>query len=96
MPAVTPYQTTDLEPFGLTAEQCERAVQYIAADRRVFAAEDAVSTLLRGAGRGWWVLGSLMRLPGVHWLSGVAYRWVARNRHRLPGGTPACDVRSRT
>lgn len=96
MPAVTPYQTTDLEAFGLTAEQCEQAVRYVARDRQVYAGEDAVSMLLRGAGRGWWVLGSVMRLPGIHWLSGVAYRWVAKNRHRLPGGTPACDVRSRT
>ena len=96
MPAVTPYQTTDLEQFGLTAEQCEQAVRYVARDRQVYAGEDAVSMLLRGAGRGWWVLGSVMRLPGIHWLSGVAYRWVAKNRHRLPGGTPACDVRSRT
>jgi predicted DCC family thiol-disulfide oxidoreductase YuxK len=96
MPAATPYQHTDLEHFGLTAAQCEQAVRYVARDHQVYAGEDAVSMLLRGAGRGWWLLGSVMRLPGIHWLSGVAYRWVARNRHRLPGGTPACDLKSRT
>jgi predicted DCC family thiol-disulfide oxidoreductase YuxK len=67
----------------------------VAVDHRVYAGEDAVSMLLLGAGRGWWVLGALMRLPGVHWLSGVAYRWVARNRYRLPGGTPECGLADR-
>ncbi len=95
MPTVTPYQFTDLEQLGLTAAECEQAVRYVAGDHRRYAGEDAISMLLLGAGRGWWVLGSLMRLPGVHWLSGVAYRWVARNRHRLPGGTPECSLADR-
>ena len=51
-----------------------------------------VSALLVGAGRGWRVIGVLMRVPGLHWLSGVVYRCVARNRYRLPGGTAACAL----
>ncbi|MEN9645757.1 MAG: hypothetical protein RL238_2426 [Actinomycetota bacterium] len=96
MPQVSPYQFTDLAVLDLTAAQCEAAVQYVARDRHVYSGEDAVSMLLLGAGRGWWLLGAVMRVPGIHWLSGVAYRWVAKNRHRLPGGTPACDLRTRT
>ncbi|MEQ1701337.1 MAG: DUF393 domain-containing protein [Ilumatobacteraceae bacterium] len=92
MPTAQPYQFIELEPLGLTAERCNAAVQYVAADRRVYSAHDAVIMLLRASGRGWWLLGSLMRLPGIHWLSGVVYRWVARNRHRLPGGTAACAL----
>jgi predicted DCC family thiol-disulfide oxidoreductase YuxK len=92
MPRAEPYQFADLVALGLTAEECNQAVQYVARDRHVYSAHDAVSALLLGAGGGWWVLGALLRLPGVHWLSGVGYRWVARNRHRLPGGTPACSL----
>ncbi|MCB0981404.1 MAG: DUF393 domain-containing protein [Acidimicrobiaceae bacterium] len=92
MPPVVPYQQMDLEVLGLTPAQCETAVQYVARDHRVYAAEDGVSALLLAAGRGWWLLGALMRVPGIHWLSGVVYRWVARNRHRLPGGTAACEM----
>ncbi len=95
MPTVSPYQFTDLARLGLTAEQCEREVQYVARDHSVHSGADAVSALLMGAGRGWWVLGAAMQMPGIHWLSGVAYRWVARNRHRLPGGTPACSLADR-
>jgi predicted DCC family thiol-disulfide oxidoreductase YuxK len=92
MPAAQPYQFTDLEPFGLTADECNLAVQYVEPDGRVHSAEDAVSALLVDAGKGWRVLGRAMRLPGLHWLSGVIYRWVARNRSRLPGGTAACAI----
>jgi predicted DCC family thiol-disulfide oxidoreductase YuxK len=92
MPTATPYQQLDLVRFGLTEQQCSTAVQYVALDRQVYSAHDAVSALLLGAGRGWWLLGAMMRLPGIHWLSGVTYRWVARNRHRLPGSTAACAV----
>ncbi len=95
MPAASPYQFTDLDALGLTAAQCELAVKYVDRDRRVHSGEDAVSKLLVDAGKGWWLLGSIMRVPGIHWFSGVAYRWVARNRHRLPGGTPACSLADR-
>ncbi|MEU5280113.1 thiol-disulfide oxidoreductase DCC family protein [Streptomyces asoensis] len=37
-------------------------------------------------------LGAVLRLPGVRLCAGVVYRWVSRNRHRLPGGTAACAV----
>ncbi|MBI4936510.1 MAG: DUF393 domain-containing protein [Actinobacteria bacterium] len=92
MPTATPFQRLDLTRYGITAADCTTAVQYVARDHHVFAAHDAVSALLLGAGRGWWVLGALMHLPGIHWLSGVVYRWVARNRHRLPGATAACAI----
>lgn len=96
MPVVVPYQRAPLERLGLTAEQCAAAVQYVARDHRVHSAHDAVSVLLLAAGKGWWFLGAALRLPGVHWFSGVVYRWVARNRHRLPGGTPECSLTERS
>lgn len=97
-PTVASWQSLDasggLQALGLDAAACSEAVQYVALDRRVYAGHDAVSALLLAAGRGWWLLGALMRLPGLHWLCGVAYRWVARNRHRLPGGSDRCSLSS--
>jgi predicted DCC family thiol-disulfide oxidoreductase YuxK len=95
LPPCAPYQSADLASLGLTAEQCEAAIQFVAADGRLFSAHDAVAEVLRRAGKGWWLLGSLLRMPGVHGLGGVMYRWIARNRHRLPGGTPACSLNNR-
>jgi predicted DCC family thiol-disulfide oxidoreductase YuxK len=42
--------------------------------------------------RAYRVLASVMRLPGIRACAGAVYRWVARNRRRLPGGTPVCAV----
>ncbi len=89
---VEPWQFLDLESLGLTAAECERAVQWVDVDGSVAAGELAVIAALRHAGGGWGVLGRAMALPVVRQLAGVVYRLVARFRHRLPGGTPACKI----
>lgn len=89
---VAAYQHLDLAALGLTAAQCEQALQWVAADGRVSSAQDAVARLLL-SGRVWQrPAGALLLVPGVNTLAGLAYRWVAANRHRLPGGTPACSL----
>lgn len=89
---VEPWQFLDLEPLGVTAEECQTAVQWIADDGSVVAAERAVIAALRHAGGAWRVLGELMNLPGVRQLAGLVYRLVAKYRHRMPGGTAACRL----
>ncbi|MER6411766.1 thiol-disulfide oxidoreductase DCC family protein [Streptomyces humidus] len=39
---------------------------------------------------GYRAVSAVLRLPGVRGCARIVYRWVSRNRHRLPGGTPAC------
>jgi len=94
MPVAVPFQTADLAALRLTPEACAVAVQYVDGGARVYAAHDAVAAMLRDAGKGWRVLGALLRVPGIHWLAGVVYRWVARNRHRIRiKGAGSCAVR---
>ena len=89
--AVAAWQDLELDAYGLTWQECDRAAQWVAADGTVSAGETAIARTLL-ASRLWLrPLGALMLLPGLSALSGVAYRWVAANRHRLPGGTPACS-----
>lgn len=94
-PVVVAWQRVDLDRLGLTAEQCTEALQWVGADgsRRQGAA--AVAATLRYAGTGWAVLGVLLDAPGVRRVAAWVYRWVARNRHRLPGGTAACALDQR-
>jgi predicted DCC family thiol-disulfide oxidoreductase YuxK len=87
-------QELDLAAYGLTLEQCLEALQFVDARGRTHAAQDAVARLLLAAARWWRPLGALLLLPGVNALAGVGYRWVARNRYRLPGATQACAVPS--
>lgn len=89
---VEPWQFLDLASLGVTEAECQEAVQFVAEDGSVTSAQYAVIAALRHAGGVWGILGRLMALPGVHRVAGVVYRWVARNRGRLPGGTPACQL----
>jgi predicted DCC family thiol-disulfide oxidoreductase YuxK len=89
-----PWQFLDLAALGITAEQAREAVQWVAPDGSVSAGPVAIAELLRSSGRGWAVAGWILRRPPVVWLAWPAYRLIARNRHRLPGGTPACAVRT--
>ena len=94
---VVAWQRLDLPAHGLTADACADAVQWVGADGAVAAGPVAIARLLRHAtGVGgrllWRPAGSLL---GTRWalaLAWPAYRWVARNRHRMPGGTAACAV----
>jgi len=88
---VIPWQHADLEELGLTAAECQEAVQLVE-DGQVTSAHEAVGRLLIRSGKGWRLLGALAVRRPTCWLAAPAYRWVARNRHRLPGGTPACAM----
>lgn len=91
-PRIAAWQSLDLAELGLTQEDCEKAVQWIGADGTRAEAHVAVARTLVYGRRGWAVLGRIILLPGVRSLAGVVYRWVARNRHRMPGGTAQCNL----
>jgi predicted DCC family thiol-disulfide oxidoreductase YuxK len=87
---IEPWQRTDIASFGLTPEECSSAVQFVTADRRVYSGSRAVMRMLRTAPLPWPAVGAIGDAPGVAWLADRTYRWVAANRDRLPGSTPAC------
>ncbi|GAA4467765.1 hypothetical protein GCM10023170_080640 [Phytohabitans houttuyneae] len=90
---IVPWQFSDLDALGLTAAQCEEAVQWVDPRTGVTAAGPDAIALLLGSSRPWWrFAGAALRVRPVRALAWPAYRWVARNRHRMPGGTAACAV----
>lgn len=86
-PQVVAWQEANLIELGLNPEECREAVQWVSEQRgnrrKQLSAHDAVARVLRNAGGGWSAVGVMMMFPGVHWISGVVYRWVARNRSRF-------------
>ena len=88
---VVPWQQADLAALGLTAQQCQEAVQHVDDDGTVRSGHVAIAQLLKGSGP-WKPLGSLLVVPGVSRLAGWVYAWVSAHRQSLPGGTPACQV----
>ncbi|MGK5738188.1 thiol-disulfide oxidoreductase DCC family protein [Micromonospora sp. URMC 103] len=89
---VIPWQFADLAALGLTEAECEQAVQWVGVDGVRAAGPDAIAHLLGASAPLWRVAGAGLRFPPVRAAAWPAYRWVARNRHRLPGGTAACAV----
>ena len=57
---------------------------------RVEGGSRAVAFALMAAPGPWAVAGRILIVPPVSWVAPMGYRLVARYRHRLPGGTPAC------
>jgi len=89
---IVAWQLADLDALGITAAQATEAVQWIGADGKVRSGHEAIAAALGTAGWPWLVAGRLITLSGISTLAAVTYRWIARNRYRLPGGTPACAV----
>ncbi len=91
-PRIVAWQLTDLRALGLDAERARRAVWLVQGDHRA-SGHAAIAALLR-AQPGFWarLLGRLLVTPPFSFVAAVGYRLVARFRHRLPGGTPACAV----
>jgi predicted DCC family thiol-disulfide oxidoreductase YuxK len=89
---IVAWQLTDLTELGITEEQAADAVQLVQVDGAVRSGHEAVAAVLGTAGRIWQVAGRALLLPGVAWVAAKAYRLIADNRYRLPGGTPACAV----
>lgn len=88
---VVAWQVADLDELGMTAAQAAEAVRWVAADGTIRSGHEALAAALGAApGSAWRTVGRALLLPGVSPLAAASYRLVARNRHRLPGGTPAC------
>lgn len=87
---VVAWQHADLEALGLTREECIEAVQWADSTGSHREGPDAIGALLRSSNLVWRPAGWLLGLRLVSRLAWPVYRLIARNRHRLPGGTAAC------
>jgi predicted DCC family thiol-disulfide oxidoreductase YuxK len=93
---VVPWQRTDLEPLGVTPQQCDQAVQWIAYSdagaRTGSAGPAAIADLMATSTRGWRVIGRVLGSRFGLAAAWPVYRWVARHRDRMPGGTATCAL----
>jgi predicted DCC family thiol-disulfide oxidoreductase YuxK len=79
-----------LEQFGLTLDDVQRAVWWIDPAGSLSRGHVAIARAFRAA-HGWpSLVGRILLIPPFRWLAGGVYPLIAHWRHRLPGGTPAC------
>lgn len=86
------WQLVDVAQFGLTEAETARRV-YFVTEGEAFGGHLALAQVLwLQRWIGWKAFGWVMTVPPTCWLASMGYALVARFRHRLPGGTPACAV----
>lgn len=92
-PDARPWQELDLSALRLTRAEVDVAVQWIFPDGRSVAGVQAFAQLFRyQPDWRYCLLGRLLDTVLLRYPAAVVYRWIARNRHRLSGGTAACAV----
>ena len=91
-PEAQPWQWLDLNEVGLTNGDVTTAAWFLSGKQR-HRGHAAFATLLRmQPAFGWRFFGNLLLTPPFSWAARVGYFLIARYRHRLPGGTPACAL----
>lgn len=86
------WQLTDLNQYGLSPEQTAAKV-YFVTTKGVVAGARAMALLLSAQNNFfYYLMGKLISVPPFSWLAIPAYALIAKYRHKLPGGTPACKL----
>lgn len=88
---VEAWQHADLAALGLSAEDCAEAVQWVDDGHRAVG-PDAIAAYLQTSMQSWRTAGRVLTAPVSKHVIWPVYRWVARHRGQLPGGTPASEL----
>lgn len=86
-----PLQTAEVA-WALDGERARGEVPFRHPDGRVSWGERAIADALRTCPAPLRFAGQLLGSRAGHLVGAPVYRLVARNRHRLPGGTGACSL----
>lgn len=95
-PRYVAFQKIDPAKFGLTLEQVKTQIWLASGDlsskKPLGGHLAAGEILLMQKNPLHKILGLLIKTPPTSFLADLAYRWVAKNRHRLPGGSRQCKL----
>ena len=89
---LVPWQLADLTALGTTETRVRYEILWVEPDGRIEGGAAAFAAWLSFPGGPWAAVGRAMAAPGVRSVAALVYRFVARHRDRMPGGTPACAL----
>ncbi|WP_296629891.1 DCC1-like thiol-disulfide oxidoreductase family protein [Rhodoluna sp.] len=87
------FQKINPADYGLTEAQVREQIWLVDGEKRLGGHRAAAWILSQQPTYGWRLLGSLITFYSP--VSALVYAWVAKNRHRLPGGTKECSIDDR-
>ncbi|MEY2459297.1 MAG: hypothetical protein QOG30_1127 [Acidimicrobiaceae bacterium] len=91
---VEPWQRLDLHELDLTEHDVTTAAYWVDDRGMKYRGHRSIGKALVAAGGIWKAVGVLILVPPFSWLAALGYAVIAKNRHRLPGGTPECKLPS--
>jgi len=95
-PQYVAFQKINPKEFGLTEEQVRSQIWLAPKSPAVGASLGGhlAAGAILGLQPSLWLraLGWLASTPPTSWVAGFIYRFIAANRHRLPGGSRACKL----
>ena len=95
-PKYVAFQKIDPAKFGLTIEQVRTQIWLVSDHAGSNSPKGghlaAGEILLMQRNPLHRVLGWFIKTPPTSFLADVVYRWVAKNRHRMPGGSRQCKL----
>ncbi|SFE63503.1 Predicted thiol-disulfide oxidoreductase YuxK, DCC family [Actinopolyspora alba] len=89
---VASWQTLDLDRFGVTRERANHEILWIDTDGTVSGGSVAFGRYFAAVGGRFRPLAFLLLHQPTRWVAARLYELVARNRHRMPGGTASCSL----
>ncbi|MFF4158377.1 thiol-disulfide oxidoreductase DCC family protein [Streptomyces sp. NPDC001678] len=88
-----PWQFLPQEVTQPHLHRLDREVLLLLDGKVIAGGADALGEYLGSSSSyGYRTAGSAIKLPVLRRCARGIYRWVARNRHRMPAGTPSCAV----
>lgn len=93
-PRVQGFQSLKPELYGLKLTEVQSSIWLIRKDQKPLSANLAATAILKSQPNYLWRM--LGHLADSYWIRPFAktlYFTIARNRHRLPGATEACEVK---
>lgn len=88
---IRPWQTVDIGECGLTEDDLESASYWVEDGQARRGAKGIAAALTSADRRRWQFAGAMVSLPPLTWVAEAIYEVVARNRHRMPGASDACQ-----
>ena len=85
-------QAVDLPSIGVDPVRAQAEIPYVSRGGVVTYGSSGIARAMVDGGRWVSLIGRALLLPFVRVLARWVYSLVARHRHRLPGGSSACEL----
>jgi len=89
---IASVQGSDLVSLGVDPERAVTEMPFVDSRGRVHYGHLAWAAAMRTGALPLRVVGAALGSAVLAPIAARAYRWVATHRHRLPGGTPSCEL----